>query len=289
MIASFTKDGKTASIRLPASGRKFANALAYIGADCTEEYLLSCNGESADGISVSLQEENSAENLIGMAASNGISFWKLNRALMQMDDLPYEKRIEIEKTLMNNGLKNFDELEQRIRDAVPETVTTKYYFPLTIQVHGKDSWGCMKEEGCEEDGSFAVRYENEIRNALYAYNASDEENMAAYFHGSNSVKAKLISADWDFERKNGELYGCITIKTIGSLSEQEENALKNWICGQNSDGLGEGFEQQEIEYNRGYYGGIMFVSFWNSSDDYFIDNEAEFNTRLNEQLVMGGM
>ena len=29
MIASFTKDGKTASIRLPASGRKFATALAY--------------------------------------------------------------------------------------------------------------------------------------------------------------------------------------------------------------------------------------------------------------------
>ena len=147
----------------------------------------------------------------------------------------------------------------------------------------------MKEEGYEEDGSFAVRYENEIRNALYAYNASDEENMAAYFHGSNSVKAKLISADWDFERKNGELYGCITIKTTGSLSEQEENALKNWICGQNSDGLGEGFEQQEIEYNCGYSGGIMFVSFWNSEDDYFIDNEAEFNTRLNERLVMGGM
>lgn len=170
MIASFTKDGNTAFIRLPVSGRKLANALAYIDADCAEEYLRSCNGQSTDDISVSLQEENSAENLIGMAASNGISFWKLNRALTQMDDLPYEKRIEIEKTLMNNGLKDLDGLEQRIRDAVSKTVTAKYYFSLTIQVHGKDSWGCMKDEGYEEDGSFVVRYENEIRNALYAYN-----------------------------------------------------------------------------------------------------------------------
>lgn len=66
MIASFTKDGNTAFIRLPVSGRKLANALAYIGADCAEEYLRSCNGQSTDDISVSLQEENSAENLIGM-------------------------------------------------------------------------------------------------------------------------------------------------------------------------------------------------------------------------------
>lgn len=179
MIARFTKDGKTASIRLPVSGRKIANALAYIGADCTEEYLLSCNGQSTDGISVFLQEENSAENLIGMAASNGISFWKLNRALMQMDDLPYEKRIEIEKTLMNNGLKNFDELEQRIRDAVPETITTKYYFPLTIQVHGKDSWGCMKESRCT--CQFVLRHPHSCR-CLSAY--AEYTSQCGQHHGS---------------------------------------------------------------------------------------------------------
>ena len=38
------------------------------------------------------------------------------------------------------------------------------------------------------------------------------------------------------------------------------------------------------------YGGFMYVSYWHSGDDYYIDNETEFEDRLaNQGMTMGGM
>ena len=117
-----------------------------------------------------------------------------------------------------------------------------------------------------------------------------ECNMAEYFHGNNGVSEKLRSADWDFERRNGELYGCITVQTGGPLTEEEEQDLKDWISGQNSDGLGEGFEQREICFDGSRYGAFMYVSLWHSGDDYYIDNEDEFEDRLASQaMTIGGI
>ena len=123
---------------------------------------------------------------------------------------------------------------------------------------------------------------------MLEYNASDEVNMAEYFHGNHGVSEKLRSADWDFERRNGELYGCITVQTAGPLTEDEEQDLKEWISGQNSDGLGEGFEQQEIYFDGTRYGGFMYVSLWNSGDDYYIDNQDEFENRLMSDGIIEG-
>lgn len=122
------------------------------------------------------------------------------------------------------------------------------------------------------------------------YNAIDENNMADYFHGNNGVSEKLRSAEWGFERRNGELYGCITVQTAGPLTEDEEQDLKEWITGQNSDGLGEGFEQREIYFEGGHRGAFMYVSLWSPDDDYFVDNQDEFEDRLmNQGMTMGGM
>ena len=48
--------------------------------------------------------------------------------------------------------------------------------------------------------------------------------------------------------------------------------FKEWIVGQNADGLGEGFEQQDIETDEG----ILNVHFWDSADDYYVESEDDF-------------
>ena len=290
MNAIISKGDRTAHVQLPVGRKQLSGALSYLGANHTSDYDLKYNEENKDGLKVSLECFGVVENAIAKALPVGLRFNTLNDALTLMDNLPYQNRREVENTIKVDGLESFEQFNKMLVDAYPQSVTTKYYCPLTIQVHSRDSYGDIDEDGYEEDAEFAARHEDLIRQKMLEYNASDEVNMAEYFHGNNGVSEKLRSADWDFERRNGELYGCITVLTAGPLTEDEEQDLKDWISGQNSDGLGEGFEQQEIYFDGTRYGGFMYVSLWNYGDDYYIDNETEFEDRLaNQGMTMGGM
>ena len=290
MNAIISKGDRTAHVQLPVGRKQLSGALSYLGANHTSDYDLKYNEENKDGLKVSLESFGVVENAIAKALPVGLRFNTLNDALTLMDNLPYQNRREVENTIKVDGLESFEQFNKMLVDAYPQSVTTKYYCPLTIQVHSRDSYGDIDEDGYEEDAEFAARHEDLIRQKMLEYNASDEVNMAEYFHGNNGVSEKLRSAEWDFERRNGELYGCITVLTAGPLTEDEEQDLKDWISGQNSDGLGEGFEQQEIYFDGTRYGGFMYVSLWNYGDDYYIDNETEFEDRLaNQGMTMGGM
>ena len=290
MNAIISKGDKTAHVQLPVERKQLAGALSYLGANHTSDYDLKYNEENKDGLKVSLECFGVVENAIAKALPVGFRFHTLNESLTLMGNLPYQNRREVENTIKVDGLDSYEQLNRMLTEAYPQSVTTKYYCPLTIQVHSRDSYGDIDEDGYEEDAEFAARHEDLIRQKMLEYNASDEVNMAEYFHGNNGVSEKLRSAEWDFERRNGELYGCITVLTAGPLTEDEEQDLKDWISGQNSDGLGEGFEQQEIYFDGTRYGGFMYVSLWNYGDDYYIDNETEFEDRLaNQGMTIGGM
>lgn len=89
--------------------------------------------------------------------------------------------------------------------------------------------------------------------------------------------------------KDHQTYTCVTVETAGQLTAEQEADLKDWITGQNSDGLGEGFEHQEINIDSYSSSGRICVSFWHSGDDYFVDNEDEFAERLEQGFNLGGM
>ena len=204
---------------------------------------------------------------------------------------PYERQTEILDRIAVRPPACFADVRNAIDAANVPTVTQKFYCPLRVVVYVPNRWGDYDDKEYEYDGEFAARYENRIRQRLLAYNA-DCDNMAEYYSGSNALVRKLRSVVWDFERRGSKLYGCITVETAGELTMEQEADLKRWIEGQNADGLGEGFEQQEIEIDREWRGSRMYVSFWNSDEDYFIDNEAEFSERLEEYghgFAMGEM
>ena len=254
MKAIISRGDRTAHVQLPVGRKQLAGALSYLGANHTSDYDLRYNEENKAGLKISLECNGVVENAIAKALPIGLRFNTLNDALTLMDNLPYQNRREVENTIKVDGLESFEQFNKMLVDAYPQSVTTKYYCPLTIQVHSRDCYGDVDEDGYEEDAAFAARHEDIIRQKMLEYNASDEVNMAEYFHGNNGVSEKLRSAEWDFERRNGELYGCITVLTAGPLTEDEEQDLKDWISGQNSDGLGEGFEQQEI-----YFDGTRYI------------------------------
>ena len=290
MIAIISNGDYTAHLQLPAERKQLAGVLSYLGANHANDYDVKYNEDSDSKLWFSLDCRGVVENAIAKVVPVGFKFNALNDTIALLNNLPYQARREFENTVKVEGLASYEQLNRMLTEAYPQSVTTKYYCPLTIQVHSTDCWGDMDEEGYEEDAEFAARHEDLIRQKMIEYNEIDENNMAEYFYGNNGVSEKLRSADWGFERRNGELYGCITVQTAGPLTEDEEQDLKEWISVQNSDGLGEGFEQQEIYFDGTRYGGFMYVSLWNSGDYYYIDNQDEFEDRLmSDGMTMGGM
>lgn len=59
--------------------------------------------------------------------------------------------------------------------------------------------------------------------------------------------------------------------------------MKDWICGQNSDGLGEGFEQRPIETEWG----DLYVHLWHSGNDYVIVTVEEMGMGQHFGMEMG--
>jgi hypothetical protein len=190
------------------------------------------------------------------------------------------------------GLQHICEFAERIENigATVEPVTEpmvklteRFYCPLKFVVFDRDEYGDLEDDGDDLDGRYATRYEDEIRELLkkeHSYEGCDLKSMARY-----QDNPKVLSAEWDVQEIRGTLYGMITVELAAPLSLSEEKELKAWISGQNSDGFGEGFEQQEIETGDG----VGYLSFWNSGNNYFIKNETEFRKYLNSNQYMGGV
>lgn len=150
-------------------------------------------------------------------------------------------------------------------------VTVNYYCP--IQIHMTD-----KEYGdwLEVDNGYGIANEDAIREFVKHEQDCDLHNMADYFDGSTGARAKLISADWDVQEVDGELYGVIRTGLREPFSHEEEQEWIDELIGQAADGFGEGLEQREIKTDDG----DIYISFWHSGDDYFMENETDFGMRI---------
>ena len=151
----------------------------------------------------------------------------------------------------------------------------KFYFPLTVNFGEREDYGWL--DGVKYDARYANKYRDAIESTFDWYN--DDDDMAVYFseYDSKTAKAKIQSMIWCFESVNNCLYGKVIVTLSDELTEKEIEEVKEYICGQNSDGLGEGFEQQEIRIG---YDEEIYVSFWNWSDSYWIYDEEEFNRKI---------
>ena len=169
-------------------------------------------------------------------------------------------------------------VRQMTQDAGP--VKAVFFCPLVGNIDEGD--GDMFTVG----DSYLADSEDEINDALKEYTANDENDMATYYNKDDGVSEKLTSAVWSVELHGDKLFGRIDCSLKEALTAEETEALRDWLTGQCSDGLGEGFEQQPIDT----MDGELFVSFWNSGDDYAMMTESEFDEYLQQnEMQMGGM
>ena len=189
---------------------------------------------------------------------------------------------ELEQNILYDQYGSMDEVinafRQMMQDAGP--VKAVFFCPLVGNIDEGD--GDMFTVG----DSYLADSADEIANALKKYTANDENDMAAYYNKDDGVSEKLTSAVWSVELYGSRLFGRIDCGLKEALTAEETEALRDWLTGQCSDGLGEGFEQQPIDT----MDGELFVSFWNSGDDYAMMTESEFDEYLQQnEMQMGGM
>lgn len=116
-------------------------------------------------------------------------------------------------------------------------------------IEGQISFDDVEKEAEEEKkGKYIYetnfRLECPVNDFDEAYNYLTEDDMTQYLDKERcKATPDITSVEWILEDEES---GKIVVRAIRELTEDELDELSDWIRGQNSDGLGEGFEQQEF-------------------------------------------
>ena len=189
---------------------------------------------------------------------------------------------ELEQNILYDQYGSMDEVISVVRQMTQDAGPVKAVFFCPLVGNIDEGGGDMFTVG----DSYLADSADEIADALKEYLANDENGMASYYNEDDGVSEKLTSAVWSVEMHGGRLFGRIDCSLKEALTAEETEILRDWLIGQCSDGMGEGFEQQPIDT----MDGKLFVSFWHSGDDYAMMTEDELNEYLqNTETHTGGM
>ena len=194
---------------------------------------------------------------------------------------PDEVKEALESDILNDQYSTPDELVEEIKKQTFEAgqYTETFYFPLVGMLEDEEY-----DDEYEVGNPFLMDYKWDICELVEKEQDADLGDMKDYFYDDDNAQAKMVTARWDVAEKNGRLFGKVDFKLREPFTAEEKEKVREWVRGQNSDGFGEGLEQRPIETEDG----DLYVSMWNSGDDYFIYDENEMNNYLSQQQS-GGM
>lgn len=173
---------------------------------------------------------------------------------------------------------NFLEVAKR------ELVETRLYCPLTFTMDS-DGGSEYPEEVCSAN---YIYYDDEINETIRQSLSDDEDErkygLNAYTHSEHLAK-KVHSVFPSVETRNGDLFGVFTIKSYGELDRAELMEITQEMIGQAADGWGESYEQHPVMLGDDE----VYISFWNSRDDYYLKPESEVFPEQKFDQTMGGI
>ena len=278
--AKLTKDtGESVTIELPQDYSRLSEKIASLGTRLWPEHI-SMDG-SGDVVRGELIPTGEISEHLMLLFPEGYTLGDANdmaHIVTQADDLI---QVELEQNILYDQYHTAQELRDDIRQMTYDagTISKTYYFPLTGKM-----WDEKYGEELPAGKRFLLGQEDAVREKFEEYTRRDTDNMSVYFRERGADK--LLLADWGFEVMDDELYGKVDVRLAEPMTEEEEKELRDWIRGQNSDGLGEGFEQREIPTDRGN----LYVSFWDSGEGYFIKDDEEMDEYLGHSgQQFGGM
>ena len=175
---------------------------------------------------------------------------------------------DLETNLVYEQYSDTEEMYDDIKEMLKALASSKlsFFCPLSGNISDHDG------DYYETSNDVLTENADAIEEAI-AREQATEINMADYVSDHADIKGKLVFAEWGVEERRGMLYGKIDCYLTEELTPEETERLRDAITGQNSDGLGEGFEQREIPIDEG----DLYVSYWQSGNEYFLYTEDEMN------------
>ena len=271
----------TLVLDLPHSIYDIYEKLRSIGIVQPPKQIPLTDNEDED-IGVKLFSDNDFGNHLLLTLSEDNSLADANLLTYIVQNASEDIKEALEQDILYDQYGSMNEVVAAVRQMTQDAGPIKavFFCPLVGNIDEGD--GDMFTVG----DSYLADSEDEINDALKEYTANDENDMATYYNKDDGLSEKLTSAVWSVELHGDKLFGRIDCSLKEALTAEETEALRDWLTGQCSDGLGEGFEQQPIDT----MDGELFVSFWNSGDDYAMMTEDEFEDHLqNTEMTMGGM
>lgn len=266
-------------VELPCDEGELRSRLQATGINKSLSQIKLSDDENAD-IQVSLYSDGDVGKHLSVLFSENDSVLKVievTSAIAKANDMIKD---ELEQAIIYDQYSSVNELYDDIHQMTCDLgqISETFYFPLVGSIYDNEY-----DEIFTVDNYQIVQYQSEIQQALDAY--VDHDDMSEYYNGSG--KEKLLLANWGLEEIEGKLYGKVDISFTNPMTEVETESLRKWIIGQNSDGLGEGFEQQDIQIDEGN----LNVSFWHSGKDYFLYNLEEMDSYLQQKndVILGGI
>ena len=233
-------------------------------------------------VEVKLSSDSEIGNRLLRVFSKNDTLFDANTVAFAVSSAREEILTDLEQNIVHNQYLTkemlFDDIKAMTQAAGPVKLT--FYCPLVGQL---DDGEC--DEYIDVGSGFLAAYQDQIEQGIADEQAPEMGDMAQYLGDDPGVADKLMSAVWTVEDMDGRLLGLIDCHLKEPLTDSELASLRDEILGQCSDGLCEGFEQQPIETDEG----DLYVSYWNSSDDYFLCTEDELDEHLEPHQGMGGM
>ena len=273
---------KTAVIEFPLDLYPLYQSLTDVGFQGGPHRVKLTDNEG-DDMRVKLYSESDFGNHLMLLFNENDTLEDVHTVVGAITNAPDEVKEQLEEYILNDQLDTKEELYDlltELKEANAPVVTT-FYCPLSGQIYDGYDGGTS-----DVDGRFLSDYISEIEEKLEHEQNPDFE-IADYITDHPTANGKLKMARWSVEEIGGVLYGRIDCRSAEAFTPEEIEAIKDGISGQNSDGFGEGFEQREIHTDDG----DLYVSFWQSGNDYFIHTQSEMDEYINQGqgLKMGGM
>lgn len=281
--AIITYKENTLVTEFPKDYLKIYEELNSIGSRKAPERIPLTDNEG-DDIRVKLYADSDIGNHLLLLLGENSTLADANTTAFAVLNADEDIRQELEQNLINDQYANTAELLRDIREMTEQTGQVKMSFFCPLEGNIEDAeYGELTSVG----NLFLKSYAWDIRELLEMEQSSPEDEMAQFYDDDEAIKAKLVSAAWTVDEYKEKLYGRIDCRFKEALSEDETEKFKEWLVGQCSDGFGEHFEQQPIRTEDG----DLFVSFWNSSDSYFLCTEDELDDCIEETqgMQLGGM